>query len=703
MDWFLGHPRDRTLGRYVDGGLDRRAQARLADHLAGCQRCREEVTFIRRAGALARSLSAPPVPGEPLTSALRRRDAGERMLLPVTEVVPRPDRPRFSAPGAAAAVLVLLVAAVLASVDALQADRPGLTIAPEAPRAGEVLRLEYDSGQFAGENVLSLRARYRTRWDNAWTITAAMLAIQEDGTFRGELALPDSAVYAVFAVEDAMGERLDTNHGELWEVVVHGSNGRPTLDGLWARSADLIQRNWATGFEAARELTRRYPNHPRSWSTLLAFEAALFDSDSITALHRERYRRLAPRIANGGPTDPEGFADLALYAAELGDIAGAEAWLREARTRGAPARSLTPAEVRLAVLTPGLRESQRLTMLETAWARWPRRNTASVGLQLALDSADPVPVETWLKRLASTEPERPAVLALDGTVEAFHPETVDRWVRSADGWLHRSTESRRPLTLTTAAHRRGDQATRQRVLAFMAERAYAAGDRDRAADLARQAVSLSWETEALLRIGRVLAEMSDSAAKDAVARAAADPSITPDTLPRVEADPEWLARVQAARQVLHQHVRAGGVVRYLPDRIRVWRDDEELDVRTLTAGRPAVVAFLSRYSRPSLDELGGLAALQRRLGEREAGMVVIEVDAGPELAPILAAHDLSLDLAWDRRGEARMAFGSAQVPDYFVLDALGRVRFEHGRLADLPRQLEVLDLEAAVGPPLVAN
>ena len=70
MRWFTRHPAEARLNRFADGDLDERDQARVAEHLAGCPRCREEVAIVRRLGEMTRSLPTPIAQDEVLRRVL---------------------------------------------------------------------------------------------------------------------------------------------------------------------------------------------------------------------------------------------------------------------------------------------------------------------------------------------------------------------------------------------------------------------------------------------------------------------------------------------------------------------------------------------------------------------------------------------------------------------------------------------------------
>ena len=61
----IGHPRDLTLSRYVDGDLSPASRGRVEAHLSRCPGCRESVEVLRDLGAAAREAREPagaPVP-----------------------------------------------------------------------------------------------------------------------------------------------------------------------------------------------------------------------------------------------------------------------------------------------------------------------------------------------------------------------------------------------------------------------------------------------------------------------------------------------------------------------------------------------------------------------------------------------------------------------------------------------------------------
>ncbi len=104
----IGHPSERRLLGFLDGGRADGDRQRIARHLAGCQRCRDVVQGHRTVRAALR-LEPSPAPGGVLGRILDTRDAGGLVVLPVAD--PGGGHSRRPGPMAlivsAAAVLVI--------------------------------------------------------------------------------------------------------------------------------------------------------------------------------------------------------------------------------------------------------------------------------------------------------------------------------------------------------------------------------------------------------------------------------------------------------------------------------------------------------------------------------------------------------------------------------------------------------------------
>jgi anti-sigma factor RsiW len=103
----MGHDDIHDLtAAYALDALDEQDRAAFEEHLAGCERCREEVVTLQEAAAtLAYAVDAPAPPPELRGRILARARAERPNVLPL--------RPRWAAP---AAVIAAVAAAVAVGV-----------------------------------------------------------------------------------------------------------------------------------------------------------------------------------------------------------------------------------------------------------------------------------------------------------------------------------------------------------------------------------------------------------------------------------------------------------------------------------------------------------------------------------------------------------------------------------------------------------
>jgi hypothetical protein len=236
-------------------------------------------------------------------------------------------------PAIAAAVVLLVLGALMGiRTPELEAEASELRILPEKPRAGEEVRVEYRAtAKLAGENRLVLRARFFTRETRlmARHATVATLTRSDDRTYRGSFRLPDSVVYAAFAVENRGGDRVDYNPAE-WDIRVHGVGGQPLFAALTSEAE--YRREWDTSLalETAREMTRLYPDSIMGWTELYYRETEKADKegkDSLQAVHRARFQALERQLEQSSMIMPEAMSSLYFYASALEDTAAERGWM----------------------------------------------------------------------------------------------------------------------------------------------------------------------------------------------------------------------------------------------------------------------------------------------------------------------------------------------------------------------------------------
>ena len=697
------HPGYRRLNRYADGELTESERSRVAAHLERCERCRREVAFIHRAGEVARSLRTRPASDSILRQALARRQSGERVLLPWGDMGEAPARGRVAVPAIVAALLVLLIGSLVVSVRVLEADRPGLHVAPERPRAGARLSVEYRAPQlFADAPRLKLRARYRSASHASWQLLAGVLVRGDDGVYRARVSLPDSVVYAAFAVEDLSGERLDSRNRRLWEVLVHGGSGRPTLAALGAQAEDLLPRDWGAAYRTAIRMTELYPDAPQAWLHRLVAEQSLFDPDSLDAAYRARYRALE-RATLADPDAGDQLAWLAGLAITLGDPAGARRALDRAARDPAPA---SPIRIRSELLVEMLAERREPpALLPTIEGLWRRHGflppeAIRTAVITASRAGDPVALERWVERYLRLGYEEPIAPYLTPMLGRLDPSLLDRLEAHHRAILDPANEGRRPLRFTVPEYARHNRAALQRVLTPLAALAGASGRAERAATLAAEAAELSWDTRSLERLGDVLLEAGDTAsATVAYARAAADP-LGAGPPPSVRRAAGWEPSLALARVELESYVMEGAVVRYPDGEAEVEAGGRVVRLASLLGGRPLVMVFTSPYSAPAIRELYGLGTLEGRVDSARADLVVVLLGADDPAGVRMRARLAGAVVVTDPEGDLQSTFQSSATPNYFVLDAAGRIRFEHSSLEEVPRQLAVLRNARSFPTPL---
>ena len=676
----LGHPGYRTLGRFADGNLPEPRHRRVSDHLADCSRCRQEVAFIRQVGELARSLDAPPAPRAIFDRVLEQRAEGDRVLLPL-EPAGRPVPHRHRWVMAATAVIVLLAAGLFLSTELLEADRAGLRFVPDRPEPGQLLRLSYDGGyRFHEAEHLRLRTRYRTGSGRTWEQLAAIL--DRDGeTFTTELPLPDSVVYAVFAVEDLHGEQVDSRSGQLWEVVARAPDGRPDLAALDQRFVELFVRDELEAYRTALVMTELYPESARAWSRRWSLER-LDPTDSIRRLYLDRFEALERQLTESPPADPAELAHMAWFALTLGRSAGVEYWIREASHRNARATPLYQARAARIRLTPGIEPGRALSELEALWTEAPRPvpAVADAGWHFAAAAADWDAAVRWLERLQDSRGDRAVGWHLDVLTDVFPATRVLDWALGPGrDILLEGPSGHRPLDRSVSEHARILAETRQFRLAQIARLAVDVGRDSVAAALAMEATPLGWNTAALEELGSILLAVGETtAAAAAYARVAADPVGGPIPDP-VRITAGWSERVAAARTELDRRVLQDLVMRFLPD--------------TLRPAGPGVTVFLSSCAAGHVRDVNRLAdALPPN---RLHVFTTPGIGRSPEE---LEACGLEPPARVDPEGAHRRAYVTLGDPDYFVTDSRGRIRFQHTVPAAIPRQLEALERAALPAP-----
>jgi peroxiredoxin len=689
----IPHPRFTSLARFSAGELDDPARARLAAHLAGCARCRETVASLRRADAAAREAPVPAPPADALERVLARRAAGERVILPAAEPQ-APPRGRRVLPAAAASLVLLLAAAGLfLRAPELQADDSELRFLPAEPRAGATVTVEYRAtAKLGGEDRLVLRARLRTAGEERQNFQVPHRAVAElrkvgERVFRGSFRLPDSVVYAVFAVEDARGARVDAN-GEAWDLLVHAADGRPAMEALEQRRYDASERNDRLAAGATRELARLYPENP--WSLAQLFwleqgEATRAGADSVRRAHLPRMRELHRRLAGTPAPSAEQIVGLLRFAGSLGDTAVERHW-RARLLREHPA-SAAAVQERVFALA-GAHRGDRARLLAEYEKLWEEVGTAGPQLafsayQAALAAGDPEAALRWGERV---ERHAPRIRLLVVHTLTGLPGTREEGMRRLRRELRRLAEARpeeRMLTQTVHDQAAADRLAAGHFLGNLGQALIASGRTAAGLDTLDRAVEGRWDAALFRTIASTRLATGDTAgATPLLARIAADPSAPAAfadsarlRLGRWFRPAAWPARVDSAQEEMRAHVLGETVDRRLRGRVGLADAGGSPHRLDANAGTETFVAFWSRHCPPSLEQLDRLQAVSARLRARGVRVVAVTADQpSAETRLWLAEKGFTFPVYHDVDGDAARAFENRGTPRYFVLDAAGRIR-----------------------------
>ncbi len=706
MIWILGHPPFERLSRFADGELDNARRARVAAHLASCERCRDTIRFIHELGEAARNLPAPEPPADVVPRFLARRAAGVRVILPTSDPIPLEPERRRTLPAAIAASIALFVAgALLVSVPRLNADRGRLTFAPEKPRAGAHIEVAYVSGaQFRSESSLVLRGRYRYENGKDEIREIARLARNDDGTFRGDFTLPDSVVYAVFAVEDSAARHVDSNTRRFWELLVHDEDGKPLFLALRERVNERFGRNWESAYEAAVAMTDLYPDRVESWYTRYSFDVSWKGAagrDSVVSAHRAILARFDEKYQAVEPPADE-ISTLVLYAMALADTRVAERWKLELVSK-APKHPIA-VQLRIADLLAQYRSTPNtlIAALEELWVRAEAqdRDVAAAGFRAALMSGDSASILRWADRYAQADPFQAVsiagLLAEDARLRHAGIERLKR--------LSASIESITPRRLSANSARHKLHLARElaAVQTEYGQALLAAANTREGLNALVEAAHLTWNPKIFRTVADAFVAAGDTvAAVPYFARWAVDPTtspITADSLAELAVGSvgwdTWLDERRNAHAEMLGRVHAESIWKSIADDIELLGPDgRPVELGTLLAGQPAVVALWSCMCGPALESAREFAATIPTLEAHGVKTIVIATrslsgEALPEPAPVT----LDIPIYSDRFGKVVDAFGQWNSFQLFIVDSAGVVRFDEVRVD------EALRYATAFGP-----
>ncbi|HEX7118017.1 MAG TPA: zf-HC2 domain-containing protein [Longimicrobiales bacterium] len=690
---WLGHPAFAKLSRYADGELSGAPRERVAAHLVACGRCRDTIRFIRELGDAARRLPAPEPPADALPRLLARRAAGERVILPTTDPVPLEGERKRALPAIAAMFALFVAGTLLVSVPRLRADRSRLDFEPARPRAGQTIRVRYESGALLrSEPALVLRGRLRYRNGGAEILEVGRLTRGSDGTFHGSFSLPDSAVYGAFAVEDTAASRVDSNSRRLWELVVHDRDGRPAFEALRERTNDLAYRNWELAHETARMITRLYPDRAWGWRRLFAFERSLVEDaarDSLIRAYRERLRQLDRRSRHSEPT-AEDAAALAIFATALAEDDIHRYW-RHRLLREAPHH---PTSIQFTLFDVQRRADadRRLAEYERLWNDGgdAHLELAFAALEDALHAGDVAAAYRWADRYVDLKPDDLGAIAETLAHSAPADQLLLDWLESSIDAATAGIPEIRDLHETAADYRRELNELAGTIHAALAH-AYRSADRpDLALEHLVAAAEAGWNPTVFRAAARTFATAGNrTRAAEFLARIAIDPltdsvrvAESIDLGRRWAGDVMWDQAVDRARDALARYANRYAAYRRIPAGLAVLGPGgESTTAGTTFTGHITLVVFWSPSSAPAVAALPDIARTSRLL--RRHGIRTVGIYVGDRSERTSSAWNEavpSTPLYFDPRFEIAGAFENWGTPEYFVVDRAGIIRFQHTTL-----------------------
>jgi hypothetical protein len=540
------------------------------------------------------------------------------------------------------------------------------------------------------------------------------------GVFTEEFRLPDSVVFAAFAVESPSGDVVDDNDQRLWELLTADTIGRPLFDALVQKQRDLMGRNWEEGLKASRTLATLYPEDPEAWSRLATYERWVLGdhiADSLLPGHRSRFAAFQRESSERPSLPVKVISGMLSLAIDIDDSAAARFWRtrlerefpddpnvlfrRENRLeeRYLDRKHLDPRQARnyFAELEPVWAKAEP-THDRTLWL------LAQNALGVAMGTKDTAALRVWTPRIRRVQRRTPEMAAYWGNVLLRYPslrsEGMD-WLRDEARLLATGPDEYRPLTATIARQRAANHAAAQPILAALAGALIDHGDTAAGIDTLRLAATYGWNPSVLLRVGQTWASLGDTLqALQTYARIAADPgssrgfsdSIRASTAPKSSAVP-WDAWVRQAREGMRTAVLQEATPRTLNGPTRLLAPGGEVrHLNDLASGHVTVVAFWSPDCWFSVRDLGPLQRMADQLQHAGAEVVaIVDHPFSAELTRTLKEqHAEQLPVFYDYRSDTRRAFVNFHTPDYFVLDEAGRIVFAHSKLEEIPRQVAAL-------------
>ena len=519
-------------------------------------------------------------------------------------------------------------------------------------------------------------------------------------TFTTRFTLPENAVYAAFVVEDAAGERLDTNSGDLFDLLVHDPDGVPLYHGLVGRADEFEDRNLLKSLKALRHAQELYSDSLDGWGRLRSLERRALGSssgDSLFAWHQENFAAIHERYSDREDLPLVTVEAILDYAEEVGEAAARDHW--DKRVDETVGSFIWSQSVTLPILRQWQADRNDEAALDAWEPYWPAAREgqiAGLALQMAIGAKDLEAVDRWTQRNLGPGGYIDFYV---GRMIAELPERCERAVEIARAEFDQ-THAIRPLGRTVDEHAQSlvvGQAPLWKDYARLLSRCASA---EEALGVVEEAVALSPSPDLFEALGELKLGEGDI---DGAARAYAVVASDPGT-PRPKADSlaslvgytqdsqEWGALLEAAEEAVLTQIQSAAVD-WMPAASHVTdATGERHALADLTAGKPTVLVFWARWCGPCIEKIPDVARLQETLEPFGAQVLSIawRDPPGPDMDAFIEEYGITYPVYHDLVDDVTGAFGVFAIQTNFVLDAQGQVRFERPELVDIPRQVEAL-------------
>jgi peroxiredoxin len=694
------HPSHAVLSDFAQARLDEVKRTSVADHLAGCARCREELKLVQTVTSTLRDENGVALPSGVWNRVESSVSRGETVLLPAHDAVPmrRQSRGRLAL-AAAAIVMLLTIPMLFIPRRHLEAESSVLQIGPERPRRGAELTLRYRATkELENEKAVAVRARYVMRENRTeeGVVDLGELRRVGNGIFEGKVTLPDTAVYAVLAIERKGGGIVD-DHGQTWEVVVHDATGRPLVDALEAKVFDARMRNTRVMYDAIDSIIVAFPNSSRGYFLKYVHqesEVLRSQQDSLRQVYRVHLNRLTGQVR--ARPDPTELATLVFFAGAMEDST-LERDLEDQLIRLYPMHSAAVQRTvfRLAKAHRANKSSymHALDSLYRTGARAPQLDFE--GFNTAVAVKDPEAIKTWIARAGGNPAGYVGATQALLQTPSLRAEGVERLLKEIGDLRAGKWFAERPISIDSAEFATMVNRSLAYQLTQYGQVLLEQGDTTNALTALREAESKDWNARRFKLLGDIMIGRGDTAgATNVYAKVLADPQTR-------DADAQAIRQKIGRVTTLDAKIAnaRSEMLRYYRARMRSsWPLRDHVSLSDLAGNKTSVdlkqdsvtlVAFWSRYCPPSymqLKQLDQIAQAARARGVRV--IAITDEEPGSELTNAVNKMELKMPLFSDTNREAAAAFHNRGTPRYIVLDREGRIRFNEYSIEDLGAKIE---------------